>query len=347
MATTDNAERGPLKDLLQGRILELQAQDAAEKAQDKSDRKKLRQLLSPAKTDAEKFELLQDNYLIQIRACRKLEQQQAEAVRKYDRCDAELGLVRTSLVKTESVNATLKELCSKLQKQRTLLEAEMKRTQEEEAQKRADLMQRVDSSIADITSKIEVSSQEKVKTDQANELLQVQVQKADAELRLLSSTIQAKDVELQLADARLRESNSRAALSEATARQNGLAVTDLQQQLSEYISKFQMFEGSMKESHSTMQEFKTQITKSMQMIKKLEKEKMELLTREKQSAVKMLQLATDAEEAKRTSSVLMSKCDKLQILCRELQKQNMELRQQQQQLSSGTEVATAAVAPDP
>ncbi|KAF0687896.1 Aste57867_20388 [Aphanomyces stellatus] len=243
---------------------------------------------------------------------------------------------------TSKVTATkgkLESLCRELQKQNKTIITESRRIAEEEDAKRKQLSLQFQTTIEDVSKKMEQQGKDYVASLQDNEALQGKLKTFLSQYEMreehFAHQLQAKDLAVQLAEAKLQhqieltnQETKKVAFSLDKAKQISDREVLLQDQLSSYSEKFEVVQETLSKSNTMFVTLREEMDKMSKHIKRLEKENTSLKKKCDQydhGAIEMLQeRGRAAEEAKRQQD----KISKLEGLCRMLQAERNRLKEQ-------------------
>lgn len=249
--------------------------------------------------------------------------------------------VSTELVKTNTSKGKLEQLCRELQKQNKLIMSESRRIAEKEDQKRRELSAQFQTTIEEVSAKMDKQGQDYVASLKENETLQQKLktflEQYAAREEHFNRQLEAKDLTVQLAETKLQhqvELTSREAekvkLTLDKAKEFSEREIHLQSQLNAYSEKFDVVQDTLVKSNEMFTNFRQEMDKMAKTTKKLEKENLAL--RQKCAEYDSGAIASIHEKVAATEETLklQEKVKKLESLCRHLQAERTSVRQAQQ-----------------
>ncbi|CAK4672774.1 unnamed protein product [Aphanomyces euteiches] len=267
-----------------------------------------------------------------------LQKKLSEMHSKYIVMREQKAAVLESNTKINATKGKLESLCRELQKQNKTIIAESRRIAEEEDAKRRQLSQQFQTTIEDVSKKMEQQGKDYVASLQDNEALQGKLKTFLSQYEMreehFAHQLQAKDLAIQLAEAKLQHQveltareSEKVQLSLEKAKQIAEREVALQAQLGSYSEKFEVVQETLSKSNTMFVTLRDEMEKMSKHIKKLEKDNAALKKKCDQydnGAIEMLQeRGRAAEESKRQQD----KINKLEGLCRMLQAERNRLKE--------------------
>lgn len=231
---------------------------------------------------------------------------------------------------------TLEDLCRELQKQNKALKAEMEKVLASEAEKRKALIENFETSIADVSKRIEEDHKAKVETARQTEDMRAKFQnyltQQEAKDEHLKKLMEAKELELQLSQAKMKQFEEisfecMAKLDEVTKKCHMHMTNEatLEKQLAIYSEKFKDLQETIVKSNEVFDAFKKQSALSDKTIKKLEKDRDTIKEEFQKAQGKVLALTTAQIDLSKECQMQRAKIETLERLCRALQAQRADL----------------------
>ncbi|XP_068173969.1 gamma-taxilin [Antennarius striatus] len=262
----------------------------------------------------------------------------------------------------------LESLCRELQRHnKTLKEENAQRSREYEEQ-RKEAMLHFQMTLSDIEVQMEQHSSHNTKLRQENVELADKLKKLIEQYELreehIDKVFKHKELQQQLMDAKLQritemikeveEKQQRERdflLKDATESRHKCELmkeqeTQLKQQLSLYMDKFEEFQSTLAKSNEVFTTFRQEMEKMTKKIKKLEKETTQWRTKWESNNQALLQMAEEKTLRDGHFKALQGKLELLERLCRALQKERNDLNNQLSLLQKQGGRVTAAP-PDP
>ncbi|OQS01039.1 hypothetical protein ACHHYP_01962 [Achlya hypogyna] len=240
--------------------------------------------------------------------------------------------------KLSATKGKLETLCRELQKQNKTIIYESRKMAEDEDAKRKALSQQFQTTIEEVSVKMEQQGKDYVASLHENEALQTKLKTFLAQYEVreehFAHQLQAKDLTVQLAEAKLKHQveltnreTEKVQLTLEKAQQIAAREAALQEQLSAYSEKFDTVQDTLSKSNNMFVTLRSEMDKMSKHIKRLEKENATLKKKVDQydaGAIEALQeRVRSAEDAKRQTE----KIQKLEALCRLLQDERKRLKE--------------------
>jgi len=305
----------------------------------KKHQKEIRQSLEALTSPDDKLKLMDKKYFDQLKELQRVERENSHLLRRSDNLKREKDSISSELLKTTSLKNKLEALCKELQKQNKLIISDSKRSASEEQAKRQELSAKFQSTISEISDKMDLQGDERGKQHRENELLRQKLTSFAEQIDMFSHKLHAKDLEKQLEEAKARHqaevANQEAAKANAYKAQLEASTKteiELRQQLALYGEKFEQFKDTLTRSNEVFATFKKEMDKMSKRIKELEKENMTVKKASTKKDAQMINLLNDKKAFVKEVADLRSKSDKLEKLCRGMQLERNGMRETVRQL---------------
>ncbi|KAG8189044.1 hypothetical protein JTE90_025480 [Oedothorax gibbosus] len=286
---------------------------------------------------------LQDEYRLFEPRLRQYERQIITQQREKESMQAELN--RMILAKSR-----LEGLCREMQRQSKCVKEESLARIKEEEEKRKEIANKFQSTLNDIGSLMQENSKRNIQLREENAELATKLKGLVDNYEIweqnMAKVVQQKELETQLAKAKhakvnlvlkqetekfLREKQSLLEnLSELQKRCTVLTSNELQlrTELSDYTSKYEEFQSVLSNSSKVFSTFKSDMESTSKKIKKLEKETNVYKQKWESSNKALLDMISHKEKQDKDFSAAQQKIQLLEKLCRALQAERNELKQQ-------------------
>ena len=239
----------------------------------------------------------------------------------------ERDAARQELTKSAEVNDKLQTLCRTLQGANKETSALLREREEAQLKLREDLEAKFDEGLGSVSKRIEESASVRDDLLKENDTLRDHLKKLVAQGDLQQETYakakDAFDLEKQLLEARLSEAVAFNDQLTAKLQQREEESKGYLEQLSGYADKFDTFQGVISQSNETFAQFKTDIADLSKKLIESEAAKREMEVKTLKSDVAMIKLLEEREQLTAQCVSLKAKKDKLEGLCRALQKQTL------------------------
>ncbi|XP_077941429.1 gamma-taxilin isoform X1 [Gasterosteus aculeatus] len=244
----------------------------------------------------------------------------------------------------------LESLCRELQRHNKTLKEENGQRSREYEEQRKEAMLHFQMTLSDIEVQMEQHSSHNAKLRQENMELAEKLKKLIEQYELreehIDKVFKHKELQQQLMDAKLQritemmreveEKQQRERdflLKDATESRRKCEVmkeqeTQLKQQLSLYMDKFEEFQSTLAKSNEVFTTFRQEMEKMTKKIKKLEKETTQWRTKWESNNQALLQMAEEKTLRDGHFKALQGKLELLERLCRALQKERNDLNNQ-------------------
>lgn len=255
--------------------------------------------------------------------------------RKYDNVVKEKDNLALEIQRSATYKSKLEDLCRELRKQNKAIMDDVRAKGDEEQQKRKELSERFNSTIGEITTKMEDQHAERLKIAQENDILRAKVENLRESIQLREEAYQqqlkTKELEVKMAQARQMQAEQRTAEEElklaACQRrldQQGKHEEELRTQLSTYSSKFEKFQETLTKSNAVFQNFKAEMDKMAKKVKLLEHENSQVKKKLTKAELQIVELTDERAKSRKK----MAQIESLEKLCKTLQKERQHLRAQ-------------------
>ncbi|GBG60869.1 hypothetical protein CBR_g15990 [Chara braunii] len=291
----------------------------------------LKALMESTESSAEeKLKVLRAKYVEQVNETKQLDREMALLRRKCDLLRKEKDTLSAEATKGQAVKQKLESLCRELQRQNKLVMEDSRRVATEEQQRREELAGRFQSTIQEITVKLEEQGEERIRQIRENEALREKLtqftQKYEIREEHFQHQLKTKALELQLLHAKLTQQNETTKQEEEKVKLLKEQITsmlkseaELRGQLSTYGGKFEQFQETLTKSNEVFATFKLEMDKMSKTIRKLEKENSALKAKCGKSDVTIIQLLEERATQTKQMDTLRAQKERLESLCRSLQ----------------------------
>lgn len=261
------------------------------------------------------------------RRCDEAEGKVGMALVERDAARQELTNARQELTKNAEVNDKLQRLCRTLQDANKETSALLREREEAQLKLREDLEAKFDEGLGAVSKRIEESASVRddllKENDTLRDHLKKLVARGDLQQETYAKAKEAFDLEKQLLEARLAEAVAFNDQLTAKLQQREEESKGYLEQLSGYADKFDSFQGVISQSNETFTQFKTDIADLSKKLIESEAAKREMQAKTLKSDVAMIKLLEEREQLTAQCVSLKAKKDKLEGLCRALQKQTL------------------------
>ncbi|KAM6977860.1 gamma-taxilin [Aplochiton taeniatus] len=294
-------------------------------------------------------DLLEDSRSMQ-KQVKVLQKKQAVAVKEKVHLQGEHSKAILARSKLES-------LCRELQRHNKTLKEENTQRSREYEERRKEATLHLQMTLSEIEVQMEQHSAHNTKLRQENMELAEKLKKLIEQYELreehIDKVFKHKELQLQLVDAELirtaehmREVENQQQLERDILLKNATdsrhkcelmkeQETQLKQQLSLYMDKFEEFQSTLAKSNEVFTTFRQEMEKMTKKIKKLEKETTQWRTKWESNNQALLQMAEEKTLQDGHYKALQVKLDRLEKLCRALQKERNDLNQRLLQVPQG------------
>lgn len=296
---------------------------------------------------------LHKKYQLLARDYKRLERRLVECQRKQLEVAQHRDIIQNEYARVNLAKSKLESLCRELQRHSKAVTEESKLRQREEEERRKEVSSKFQSTINDITVKMQEHHQRNQALRQENLELATKLKQLseqyDAREEQFEKILKHKQLELQLCEAKIAQQTVAAAEEKESSlveRQYLLTETleqqkrceqltrqevDLRGQLSLYSEKFEEFQKTLTRSNEVFSTFKKEMDKMSKTIGMLEKEMIMWKTRYEKCNRSLLEMAEERVVHEHTIHSLKSKNEKLEKLCRALQSERKELNKKLKQ----------------
>ncbi|MBN3303053.1 TXLNG protein, partial [Amia calva] len=315
-----------------------------------------------AATPEEKLAALCKKYADLLEESRSMQKQMKVMQKKQSQIVKEKVHLQSEHSKAILARSKLESLCRELQRHnKTLKEENMQRSREYE-ERRKEATAHFQMTLNEIEAQMEQHNVHNTKLRQENMELAEKVKKLIAQYELreehIDKVFKHKELQQQLVDAKLQrttelmreveEKHQRERdflLKEATESRHKCELmkeqeSQLKQQLSLYMDKFEEFQTTLAKSNEVFTTFRQEMEKMTKKIKKLEKETTVWRTKWENNNQALLQMAEEKTVRDEDYKALQGKLERLEKLCRALQRERNDLNKKmdllQGKVSEGT-----------
>lgn len=298
----------------------------------------------------ERCSLLHRHYQTMARDYKRLEKRLVECQRKQLEVTQHRDIIQTEYARVNLAKSKLESLCRELQRHNKAVAEESRQYQREEEERRREVSSKFQSTINDISVKMQEHHQRnqalrQENLDLATKLKQI-TEDYEAREAQYEKLLKHKQLEVQLVEAKMAQQTVSAAEDKETSlteRRMLLAETleqqkrceqltqqeaDLRGQLSLYSDKFEEFQKTLTKSNQVFGTFKKEMDKMSKTIGTLEKEMLMWKGRYEKCNKSLLEMTQERIVVEENTRLLRSKNDKLEKLCRALQAERNQLRKQ-------------------
>ncbi|XP_069544027.1 gamma-taxilin [Brachyistius frenatus] len=307
----------------------------------------LMQALNSLATPEEKLAALCKKYADLLEESRCMQKQLKALQKKQSQIVKEKVHLQGEHSKAILARSKLESLCRELQRHNKTLKEENAQRSREYDEQRKEAMLHFQMTLGDIEVQMEQHSSHNTKLRQENMELAEKLKKLIEQYELreehIDKVFKHKELQQQLMDAKLQtitemmkeveEKQQRERdflLKDATESRRKCELmkeqeTQLKQQLSLYMDKFEEFQSTLAKSNEVFTTFRQEMEKMTKKIKKLEKETTQWRTKWESNNQALLQMAEEKTLRDGHFKALQGKLELLERLCRALQKERNDL----------------------
>nr|XP_020514215.1 gamma-taxilin-like [Labrus bergylta] len=333
----------------------------------------LMQALNSLATPEEKLAALCKKYADLLEESRCMQKRLKALQKKQSQIVKEKVHLQGEHSKAILARSKLESLCRELQRHNKTLKDENAQRSREYEEQRKEAMLHFQMTLSDIEVQMEQHSSHNTKLRQENMELAEKLKKLIEQYELreehIDKVFKHKELQQQLMDAKLQritemmreveEKQQRERdflLKDATESRHKCELmkeqeTQLKQQLSMYMDKFEEFQSTLAKSNEVFTTFRQEMEKMTKKIKKLEKETTQWRTKWESNNQALLQMAEEKTLRDGHFKALQGKLELLERLCRALQKERNDLNNRlsllQEQGDKGTTAAPEAQPGEP
>jgi len=229
-----------------------------------------------------------------------------------------------------SVKENLETLCRELQRQNKLVMEESRNVAEQEQQKRTELSEKFQTTISDVSTRLDEQGKERIEQFQENERLKEKLKTFAEQYELreqqFAHQLKTKDLEHQLVQAKLnhqqeigKQEGTKLEAYQKELETRLLTEKELRQQLVVYNEKFETFQETLSKSNEVFGTFKKEMDKMSKTIRKQDKENLDLRKKAQKSDLELITLYQERDQYKGEAEKAQSQNSSLQSLCKTLQ----------------------------
>ncbi|XP_041352272.1 alpha-taxilin-like [Gigantopelta aegis] len=318
---------------VKGKSSESPTKPKSKKKEDKSIEHILRALNSLSTTE-EKLAALCKKYADLHEEHRVLQTSFKQSQRKMTVVTREKVQLQMEHTKAVMAKSKLESLCRELQKHNRLIKEESLTRAREEDEKRKEISNKFQTTIGEIQTQMTDNHERNTKLREENADLATKLKNFIEQYELREQQVEKimkhRELEKQLADAKLAQANAIMAEQEERGKKEKelliLQATEsqkkaqvLETQLTMYKERYEEFQSTINRSNDMFQKFKTEMDKMTKRIKKLEKEGASWRAKWETSNKALLEVTDQKKKVQGNMSTIMTKCSKLESLCRALQ----------------------------
>ncbi|XP_034253201.1 beta-taxilin isoform X2 [Thrips palmi] len=319
--------------------------------------------LNSFETPQEKLDALVKKYSEIYDENRKLQTQTKNYERRLIQVEREKDSAQSEHSKSVLARSRLEGLCRELQRQNRAIKEESVLKIREEEEKRKEVSNKFQSTLAEITSLMQQNNEKnsKLRDDNIEMTTKFKSVCEQYELRVQQVEKISKQMQLeaQLADAKLAKAHLEAKaekenmlrekqdlLLELTqcqvrAREQEKTELKLREQVELYTNKYDEFQTALSRSNEVFGGFKDEMDKMSKKIVKLEKETSTWKLRWEKSHQALLEMATDKQQRDAELSLANRQLNQLHKLCRTLTEERAKLMAQINAIGANTPTDTA------
>ncbi|XP_076159161.1 gamma-taxilin isoform X1 [Alosa pseudoharengus] len=329
----------------------------------------LMQALNTLATPEEKLAALCKMYADLLEESRSMQKQMKVLQKKQTQLSKEKMHLQGEHSKAILARSKLESLCRELQRHNKTLKEENTRSSREYEEQRKEAMLHFQVTLKEIENQLEQHRLHNRKLRQENMELAAKLNKIIEQYELreehIDKVFKHKELQQQLVDANLkRTAELMKQVEERQQRERELLLKDatetrhkcelmkeqeiqLKQQLSQYMDKFEEFQTTLAKSNEVFSTFRQEMEKMTKKIKKLEKETTLWRTKWETNNQALLQMAEEKTLRDKHYKAQQGKVERLEKLCRALQKERTELNEKLQTMQGQEPVEEGTGPPDP
>ncbi|KAM5181751.1 gamma-taxilin [Mantella aurantiaca] len=307
----------------------------------------LMQALNTLRTPEEKLAALCKKYADLLEESRNFQKQMKILQKKQSQVIKEKVHLQSEHSKAILARSKLESLCRELQRHNKTLKEDNLHQAREYEEERKEATAHFQMTLNEIQAQMEQHDVYNAKLRQENAELGDKLKKLIEQYALreehIDKVFKHKELQQQLIDAKLQQTaqlmkeaeerhqrEREFLLNEATETRQKFEElkqqeTQLKQQLSLYMDKFEEFQTTMAKSNELFTTFRQEMEKMTKKIKKLEKETIIWRTKWENNNKALLQMAEEKTVRDKTHKALQVKLERLEKLCRALQTERNEL----------------------
>ncbi|XP_019859265.1 PREDICTED: alpha-taxilin-like [Amphimedon queenslandica] len=256
-----------------------------------------------------KLDALYKHCMTIVRDYKRLDKRLTECQRKQQEVIQHRDIIQTECNRATAAKNKLESLCRELQKRNKEVMEESRVQAREEEEKRREIAEKFQTTIDDITERMQEHHDRNVSLKQENAdlvgKLKKLIEQYEAREKLLSEMMEKQK---KCDDLSMQE-------------------MELKGQLSIYSEKFEEFQSTLTKSNEVFSTFKKEMDKMAKTIGELEKESNTWKLKYEKCNRSLLEMADERIQHVETVKVLKTKNDKLEKLCRALQTERTDLSQ--------------------
>ncbi|KAL2087756.1 hypothetical protein ACEWY4_016584 [Coilia grayii] len=309
----------------------------------------LMQALNTLSTPEEKLAALCKMYADLLEESRSMQKQMKALQKKQSQLAKEKMHLQGEHSKAILARSKLESLCRELQRHNKTLKEENARSSREYEEQRKEVTLKFQVTLKEIESELEQHRLSNCRLRQENMELATNLNKIIGRYELreehIDKVFKHKELQQQLVDANLkRTAELMKQVEDRQQREIDLLLKDatetrhkceimkeqeiqLKQQLSQYMDKFEEFQITLAKSNEVFSTFRQEMEKMTKKIKKLEKETTLWRTKWETNNQALLQMAEEKTLRDKHYKAQQGKVERLEKLCRALQKERTELNQ--------------------
>jgi hypothetical protein len=312
---------------------EITPEEARELARSaKTQEKEITKLAESDASLEDKIKQLREKSLSLLQASKNEQRDALLYRRKSDHAAKDKESAILEMNRAVSVKENLETLCRELQRQNKLVMEESRNVADQEQQKRQDLSDKFQTTISDVSTRLDEQGKERIQQFQENERLKEKLKTFAEQYELreqqFAHQLKTKDLEHQLVQAKLnhqqeigKQEGTKLEAYQKELETRLLTEKELRQQLVVYNEKFETFQETLSKSNEVFGTFKKEMDKMSKTIRKQDKENLELKKKAQKCDLELISLYQERDQYKGESEKAQSQNSSLQSLCKTLQEE--------------------------
>lgn len=251
----------------------------------------------------QKVRILGERLLKEIEAAAKSEVELFLERGNFETQNDENERIKADHAKEKSQRHNLESLCQEMQRQNKQIMEDSNKIANEEKQKRVILAQNFQTSITEITQKLEENNQERIQLLQFHELLR------DRLKQLIDHVEQQDDKFKQELEEKTKLLEDYRALLEAPPNEREI---EMRKQLAEYKDKFEVFQESLLNSNEQFGGFKKDMDSKAKQLRQIQKDSHDIKKRLIESEETLKNMRREAEHHEKEKEGILQQIAKLE-----------------------------------
>jgi len=311
---------------------ELTAEESRELARSsKAQEKEIAKIFEATESSLEtKLESLKSKGLSLLQELQREKKQVILYKRKSESALKDKETAATEMNRAISLKENLETLCRELQRQNKVVMEESRNVAEMEQTKRQELSEKFQSTISDVSERLDEQGKDRINQLQENEKLKDKLKTFAEQYELreqqFAHQLKTKDLEQQLVEAKLnhqqeisKQEEAKLAAYEKELENRLITEKELRQQLVVYNEKFETFQETLTKSNEVFGTFKSEMDKMSKTIKKQDKENNDLKKKAQKCDLELISLYQERDQYKAEAEKVQNQNSSLQSLCKTLQ----------------------------